>query len=472
MPRKLRPLAAGLGLAVIGLLVSAGPAAASSATFVRDINGGPADSIPQAFGDFGGAAMFFADDGVHGNELWRSDGTSPGTKLVRDIYPGPDSSEPAFPYAPVTVDGTLFFAATDGPYGTELWRSDGTATGTKMVRDLYPGATGSYPSDLVSFGGKLFFAASDHTHGIELWRSDGTAEGTQLVSDIHPGGSNGYMNGLTVVGDSLYFAATDGVHGVELWRSDGTRLGTEMVRNIRADASLWNSGSNPQDLTVVGQDLFFIANDGTHGTELWRSDGTADGTQLVRDIHRGRAGTPGPYGITKVGETVFLAADDGIHGTELWRSDGTPGGTRLARDINPGSGSSYPYDLEASGGDLFLTADDGTHGTEVWHSDGTTLGTKLVRSIRVGARGCSPGELTDVGGTLFFRATDGTHGFELWRSDGTVAGTTMINIRPEGGGGTVGGRGSVPRSLTNIGGTLFFGADDGTQGRELWKATP
>src|SRR3954452_13790453 len=137
MPRKLRPLAAGLGLAVIGLLVAAGPAAASSATFVRDINGGPADSTPQSFGDFGGAAMFFADDGVHGNELWRSDGTDSGTKLVRDVDPGPESSQSVFSYTPVTVGGNVFFAADDGVHGPELWRSDGTAAGTELVRDLY-----------------------------------------------------------------------------------------------------------------------------------------------------------------------------------------------------------------------------------------------------------------------------------------------------------------------------------------------
>src|SRR5215208_6977269 len=246
---KVRQVAASLGLAAIVLLASAGPAAASSATFVRDIYGGPAGSNPGFFADHDGAALFFADDGVHGNELWRSDGTAPGTELVRDMDSGPESSEPVYAGNPVSVDGSAFFTADDGTHGTELWRSDGTASGTELVRDLYPGEHGSFPNDLVSFGGKLFFAADNGVHGIELWRSDGTAAGTQLVSDIYPGAPESHVSGLTAIGDTLFFAATDGVHGVELWRSDGTRVGTEMVRDIRPNAGAWRSGSNPQDLT-------------------------------------------------------------------------------------------------------------------------------------------------------------------------------------------------------------------------------
>jgi len=324
----------------------------------------------------------------------------------------------------------------------------------------------------VRFGGKVYFTDDDGEHGVELWCSDGTAAGTRLVRDINPGPDWSYISELTAVGDTLYFDALDGVHGVELWRSDGTRRGTKMVRDIRPNAGRWSSGSHPTDLSRVGQVLFFIANDGTHGYELWRSNGTARGTRLVRDIRPGETGLLGATDITGVGGVAFLRAGDGTHGEELWRSDGTPGGTRLVRDINPGSASSLPYQLEKSGGTLFFAADDGTHGTELWRSDGTAIGTKLVRNIRGGARPSSPDELTDVAGTLFFAAGDGIHGYELWSSDGTFAGTTLLDIRPDESEGGYGDRGSFPRWPTDIGGTLFFGANDGTHGIEPWKATP
>jgi ELWxxDGT repeat protein len=148
-----------------------------------------------------------------------------------------------------------------------------------------------------------------------------------------------------------------------------------------------------------------------------------------------------------------------------------PAGTRLARDINPGSAGSYPYKLASAAGSLFFAADDGSRGEELWRSDGTARGTKIVRNIRPGSDGSSPSEMTGVGGTVFFSATDGVHGVELWRTDGTGAGTEIVqNIRPDSGGDF--SSGSNPHSLTSVGGTLFFSADDGAHGRELWKAAP
>jgi ELWxxDGT repeat protein len=473
-----RQLARGIGLATVALLVAAAPAFASSATFVRDIKPGPPDGMfppdshPHGFADLGGTAMFFADDGVHGFELWRSDGTAAGTDMVRDIYPGIEDSVPFLADSPVAVRGKIYFAANDGVHGINLWRSDGTRAGTRLVRAVTPGAFSPSPESLVRFGGKVYFTDDDGEHGVELWRSDGTAAGTRLVRDINPGPDWSYISELTAVGDTLYFDALDGVHGVELWRSDGTSRGTKMVRDIRPNAGRWSSGSHPSDLTRVGQVLFFIANDGTHGWELWRSDGTARGTRLVRDIWPGEHGLLGSTDITGVAGVAFLRAGDGTHGEELWRSDGTPGGTRLVRDINPGSASSLPYQLEKSGGTLFFAADDGTHGDELWRSDGTKIGTKLVRNIRGGSLPSYPDTLTNVGGTLFFDATDGIHGYELWSSDGTFEGTTLLDIRPDANEGGYGDRGSVPSSLTEIGGTLFFGANDGTHGIEPWRAVP
>ena len=95
-------------------------------------------------------------------ELWKSDGTAAGTVLVKDINPGSASSEPS---NLTNVNGTLFFTADDGAHGIELWKSDGTAAGTVLVKDINPGSAGSDPPRLTNVNGTLFFSANDGTHG-------------------------------------------------------------------------------------------------------------------------------------------------------------------------------------------------------------------------------------------------------------------------------------------------------------------
>jgi ELWxxDGT repeat protein len=136
----------------------------------------------------------------------------PEPYLVKDIYQAGDSS----PSALTVVNGTLFFAADDVTHGVELWKSDGTAAGTVLVKDINPGAGDSDPNWLTNVNGRLFFRADDGTNGSELWQSDGTAAGTVLVKDIHPAGDSSPHN-LTDVNGTLFFAADDGTTGIELW---------------------------------------------------------------------------------------------------------------------------------------------------------------------------------------------------------------------------------------------------------------
>jgi ELWxxDGT repeat protein len=109
------------------------------------------------------------------------------------------------------VNGTLFFAANDGTRGHELWKSDGTSTGTVLVKDIRPGAFGSYPYSLTNVGGRLFFIANDGTNGRELWISDGTSTGTVLVKDINQGAGHAFGTtnapppSFTNVNGTLYF---------------------------------------------------------------------------------------------------------------------------------------------------------------------------------------------------------------------------------------------------------------------------
>ena len=287
--------------------------------------------------------------------------------MEHDVRPGPTTSIPSFL---TNADGTLFFSAIDGVHGRELWKSDGTAAGTVLVKDIAPGISDSFPDELINVNGTVFFAANDGTTGNELWKSDGTAAGTVLVKDINLGSGRSDPSDFVNVNGTLFFSAFDSVDGDELWKSDGTTAGTVMVKDIRPGAAL---SSSPDFLTNVNDTLFFAADDGMHGFELWKSDGTSAGTVMVKDIEPGPdPSNPGP--MVNVNGTLFFQAFDSMHGLELWKSDGTAAGTVLVKDINPGSGDSSPDSLTNVNGVLEFYAFDG-QSEGLFRSDGTAAGT-------------------------------------------------------------------------------------------------
>jgi ELWxxDGT repeat protein len=223
------------------------------------------------------------------------------------------------------VGDRLYFTADDGVHGRELWTSDGTVLGTHLVVDIsdHP-SPGSWVSDLTAFGDRLAFMAHGDTPDRVLWVSDGTSAGTRSVSEVSP---HSELSSLTAMGDYVYFNASDDAHdptgGYELWRSDGTLQGTTRVADINpvpAPPNTYPVGSLPSLLTVVGDTLFFTAYEPTHGRSLWSTDGTAEGTALVEDVEDDvPTFDPGRVDeLTAVGDDLYLAVTDTVHGAELW----------------------------------------------------------------------------------------------------------------------------------------------------------
>ncbi|MEG4066574.1 DUF4347 domain-containing protein, partial [Microcoleus sp. Pol11C2] len=240
-----------------------------------------------------------------------------GLTFIKDINPGATHSSPENFF---NFNNTLYFIARDDTNGSELWKSDGTASGTELVKDINPGATASYPGSFINFNNTLYFSADNGTNGRELWKSDGTAFGTELVKDIWPGGIGSSPGSFINFNNTLYFSANNGTNGNEWWKSDGTASGTVLVKDINLGSN--TSASDPGSFINFNNTLYFSANNGTNGDELWKSDGTASGTELVKDINPGGSNS-NPYRLINFNNTLYFSATDATNGRELWKSDGT-----------------------------------------------------------------------------------------------------------------------------------------------------
>ena len=350
---------------------------------VADIFAGSSNSYPSMFTALNGKLYFSANDSIHGYELWVSDGTPGGTTMIKDIRVGPGSSNPfgsalssnGFMYTLHVFNNKLYFGANDSIHGGELWTSDGTTSGTSMVADIYPGSGTANPFCITDLNNKMIFTAqADTIDGYQVWISDGTSGGTSLLKTINPGAGHmgGYgsdaadYSGYTLLNGKLYFSALQDATGYELWMTDGTSLGTTIVKDILAGPGSSNAGYF--GLHAYNGKLYFPATDSVNGAQLWSSDGTGAGTSLVKML------SPYSYDASPMnfidynGQLIFIATTDSTNGKQLYTTDGTSGGTQvlapaISPNLNPLSGSPS---LCIANSSLYMNADFNSIGYELW----------------------------------------------------------------------------------------------------------
>lgn len=433
---------------------------------VKDVH--PAiDDLPwSGFFAVGNKVMFSGWDGNNkGIEPWITDGTEAGTELLKDINTiEVRGSNPNHFFS----DGdTLFFSANNGEQGVELFKyNSGTVS---LVKDINLGVYYSNPKNFVKLNGIIYFQATTRTNGTELWKTDGTAVGTVMVKDINPNKANGIIN-TTIVNynNKLYFFADNGINGVEFYESDGTEAGTQLVKDINltiADPSKFVNSNSPRsgEITIANNKMYFSASNGSNGFELWQSDGTANGTILLKDLNTG--GSSSPSYLTVFNNELYFTASSTSNGNELFKSDGTSIGTQVVKDIQAGTSSSFPNNLTVVGGNLFFTARSSNNGNELWKTDGTFSGTVEVKDIRPGSASTSINRLIENNNELYFTANDAVNGSELWKSDGTNTGTQMVKDI------YTGTSGSNIQHIISFNNTLYFGASsNGISERKLWSS--
>lgn len=354
----------------------------SSATIVGDINPGSGSSHPQDFVEYQGDLYFNANDGVHGAELWKYDGTT--LSMVQDINVGIDESEP---YAFYEYNGELYFAADDGINGRELWKLDGTSV--TMVQDINIGMASSSPRGFVSFMGDLYFS----TLSQGLYKLSTNGQVTQVYS------SNSTLMWLTVIGSNLYCTNHNSI-----LKHNGTS--TVII------TSFTNSNPNAHGLFGYNNELYFVADDGSHGSELWKCTGNS--SSMIHDLNTGSNSSEinCETFVEYMGE-LYFSANDGVHGHELFKYDGN--NIILVEDINSGIDGSYPglmVGIIEYDGSLYFNAYGTNVGNEVYKYNGTQV--SLVQDINSGSGSSAPYDFRELNGQLYFIAEDGVNGVELW----------------------------------------------------------
>ena len=449
------------------------PPAGDNSNPPTDGSNPPTSEVPAAA--FSGLLFSATGDLNQGAELWASDGTEAGTRLIKDLNEAGSSN----PHNFVKAGNVHFFVASNNVNGKELWKTDGTAAGTTLVKDIHPSGDAN-PALLTALGSKLIFVASDDTDRA-IWVSDGTADGTVRVTNGSTGVKPGVPSEMVAFNNKVYFAAgAEGTIQSELWSTDGTTAGTQLHRvnpnrmpsdGLPAGVVTPYVGANIRQMVATDSSLFFIGNNGAVNANFaaLRVD-TANKVQRLgidpgiselklvsfasnnagvaysynfgggdiagfyaksnfarRAVTTFGQGVSKPNNLTALGDKLLFAVDSGSGGEELWVSTGFFNGTTRVKDIRRGNDDSDIRNMIALGNKAVFVAKDGAPGggavagEQLWVTDGTANNT-----IKINDQAANIRQFKQVSGKLYFTASSATHGNELWVTDGTFAGTKMV----------------------------------------------
>lgn len=369
------------------------------------------------------------------------------------------------PYPRFVVNNKLIYAAINGNY--DVFSTNGTTNGSSYVTDSTNGLSAHIVTNsnipYVVLNGEAHFVASYYSQATgsysRITKTNFATTSANAYGNLEPftGNSFSVLNYPVVLNNEILFAPSvvlnTNATGIELYKSNGSVI--SLVKNISPNNAV---SSNPAELTVLGTNCFFSANDGTNGRELWKTDGTNAGTSLYLDVFGG-SGTSNPNQLNVLGSVLTFVASHPSLGRELFKTNGL-GSLTLLKDINT-SGDSNPSNCTVIDGLLYFSASNGPQPNALWVSGGTTLSTYLVSTTTANG---NPRKFVKFGNEVYF-VNDTYYGSELWKTDGVAggSGTTIVkNIN------AAAGIGSNPDELTVYNGKLYFTADNGINGRQLW----